>query len=91
MLSDEDFNGRVLPAPSRSRRRYNNEARLVADRLRETATDEMKKAKIEFYDNKLKVVFPIIGSVLSHGTSFEQLLNYIFGYTAAEYDSILVS
>jgi len=56
-----------------------------------TATDDMKKAKIEFYDNKISVIFAIINSVASYGLTFEQIVNFCFGITASEYDSILVA
>jgi len=63
----------------------------VADRLAATAIDDMKKAQIEFYDDKIQVVLAVIKSVVSYGLSFEQALNFIFGISAAEYDAVLVS
>ena len=88
VLSDEDFNLRTLEKPEYD---YNQEARQVATRLAATAIDDMKKAKIEFFDDKIKVIFAVLNSVVSYGTSFEQLLNFVFGITSSEYDSILVS
>ena len=70
---------------------YDHEAALVADRLAATAIDDMKKAQIEFYDDKIQVVLAVIKSVVSYGLSFEQALNFIFGISAAEYDAVLVS
>merc|ERR1712238_102345 len=46
---------------------------------------------IEFYDNKIAVTFAILGAVAAYGPSFEQLINFSFGLTASEYDSILVA
>jgi len=91
ILSDEDFESRVAKDPRHNTNKYNREAEEVAERLRATATDDMKKAKIEFYDNKIAVTFAIFGSVASYGLSFEQCLNFGFGLTSSEYDSILVA
>jgi len=88
ILSDKDFKSRSIKAPKYD---YDQEALLVIERLAETAQDDMKKAMIEFYDNKIKVIFSVLNSVVSYGLTFEQLLNFVFGITSSEYDSILVS
>ena len=88
ILSDADFESRIASNPNYN---YDEESRLVAARLKATAVDDMKKAKIEFYDDKLSVVFAVIGSVVSHAPSFEQVLNFAVGLTASEYDSILTA
>jgi hypothetical protein len=88
VLSDEDFESRILKNPNY---KYKDEAYLVADRLKATAEDDLKKATIEFYDDKFKVNFSVLSTVASYGVSFEQLLNFGFGITSSEYDSILVA
>ena len=90
VLSDEEYNARMLE-PTGVMYDYDAEARLVAKRLAVTATDDMKKAQVEFYDDKVKVVFAIAGSIASYAPSFEQLINFVMGLTAGEYDSVLVA
>merc|ERR1712238_456114 len=93
ILSDSDFTTRLAQGVTYNKphQDHNKEARRVAERLRLTATDDLKKAKIEFYDNKIAVTFAILGSVAAYGPTFEQLVNFSFGLTASEYDSILVA
>lgn len=88
VLSDADFESRVASIPDYN---YNEEAFLVAERLRATAEDDDKKAKIEFYDDKLGVIMTLLPNVASYGLSFEQLLNFVVGLSSSEYDSVLVS
>ena len=33
----------------------------------------------------------VISSVVSYGLSFEQVINFVFGITAGEYDAVLVA
>lgn len=91
ILNDMEYDNRFLPSSTNNELYYDTESYLVADRLKQTATSDMKKVMIEYYNNKLNVIFHVIGSVLSYGTSFEQLVNYAWGLTASEYDSILVA
>jgi len=93
ILSDNEFNSRLAQGVTYNKptKDHKTEARAVAERLRLTATDDMKKAKIEFYDNKIAVTFAILGSVAAYGPTFEQIVNFSFGLTASEYDSILVA
>jgi len=95
ILSDNDFTSRLAQGVEGTYdqpwKDHKEEARNVAERLRQTATDDMKKAKIEFYDNKIAVAFAILGSVAVYGPTFEQMVNFCFGLTASEYDSILVA
>mmetsp|Transcript_27224 Transcript_27224/g.55708 ORF Transcript_27224/g.55708 Transcript_27224/m.55708 type:complete len:601 (-) Transcript_27224:126-1928(-) len=87
-LTDNDFQRRVAPKPNYD---YDKESLTVSERLKATATDDLKKAKIEFFDNKIMVTFAVIATAASYGTSFEQLLNFVVGITASEYESVLVA
>mmetsp|Transcript_5313 Transcript_5313/g.5920 ORF Transcript_5313/g.5920 Transcript_5313/m.5920 type:complete len:751 (+) Transcript_5313:127-2379(+) len=95
ILSDHDFNSRLAEGVEgtydKPWKDHKEEARNVAERLRQTATDDMKKAKIEFYDNKIAVGMAILKAVAAYGPSFEQMINYAFGMSASEYDSLLVA
>ena len=53
--------------------------------------DDKKKMLIEFFDDKVEVVFKTIEAVVAKGASFEQTLNYEVGVTAGEYDSVLLA
>lgn len=88
LLTDEDYLGRSVPDPEYD---YDTEARLVTDRLRATAGNDMTKVTIEFFNDKIQVAFAVIASVASHGASFEQILNYVVGLTASEYDATLLA
>jgi len=93
ILSEYDFTSRLAQGVTYNKphKDHKVEARKVAERLRLTATDDFRKAKIEFYDNKIAVTFAILGSVAAYGPTFEQIVNFSFGLTASEYDSILVA
>jgi len=91
VLSVEQFENRTAKGIDYHFHMYNKESEKVVKRLKETATDDMKKAKIEFFDNKISVVFAILKSVASYGLTFEQIVNFCFGLTSSEYDSILVA
>ena len=88
LLSTEEYEGkdRELDDPKYD---YDDEADRVIERLR-TLTDS-EKAMIEFFDDKLDVAFVVIGAVARLGASFEQILNYVVGLTASEYDSLLLA
>lgn len=88
VLSDLDFELRVATKPNYS---YNSEILSVVDRLNSTAGDDTKKVMIEFFDNKIAVTFAVISAVACHGASFEQILNFIVGITASEYDATLLA
>jgi hypothetical protein len=68
---------------------YNLEARLVMQRMSELSPKD--KMLIEFFDNKLKVGLTIAEAVVMAGTTFEQTLNFLVGYTAIEYDAVLLA
>lgn len=89
VLSDEDFESRMVMAPEDYD--FDAAAREVAKRLQATANDDMLKAQIEYYDDKIAVIFAMIGAVASYGATFEQLCNFAIGIIYGEYDSILVA
>jgi len=89
VLSDEDFESRMAIAPADYD--FNEAARQVAKRLQATANDEMLKAQIEYYNDKIGVIFAMIGAVASYGATFEQLCNFAIGVIYGEYDAILVA
>ena len=88
LLTTEEYEGkdRELDDPKYD---YDDEAEKVIERLR-TLTDS-DKSLIEFFDDKLDVAFVVIGAVARIGASFEQILNYVVGLTASEYDSLLLA
>lgn len=89
IISRVNLDSRFAPKPTYN---YDEEALLVAERLRKTALNENnEKELIEFFDDKIKVTFKVIEAVASHGTTFEQILNFVVGLTASEYDAILVA
>ena len=88
LLSDEDFLSRSVPDPDYD---YKAESQLVLERLRATAGSDFTKVTIEFFNNKIQVAFTVVASVAAHGASFEQILNYVVGLTASEYDAILLA
>jgi len=91
VLSDYDFEMRGETFGDTTNFNWDKEAREVASRLAATATDDLLKAKIEFYDDKIAVIFKIIAAVASYGASFEQLCNFSIGLISGEYDSVLVA
>jgi len=86
LLSREEMNAREVEKPQYD---YDQEALLVTDRMA-NLTDE-KKMLIEFFDDKIAVAFAIIGAVVIKGVSFEHVLNFVVGFTAAEYDAVLLA
>lgn len=92
ILSTTDFQGRLAPTPNYiNEKKYNAEALALVQRLSVTATNDTKKMTIEFFDDKFKVVFAVIRSVVMLGLTFEQVLNFVLGLTASDYDAILVA
>mmetsp|Transcript_3099 Transcript_3099/g.6823 ORF Transcript_3099/g.6823 Transcript_3099/m.6823 type:complete len:548 (+) Transcript_3099:302-1945(+) len=73
---------------------YRSEALQVVDRLRETASDAVKKEKIAVYDDKLLVRGMIEKEMrlqFKSVYSFEDELLFIHGIDAGEYDGLLVT
>lgn len=61
-------------------------------RLKATALNlNNEKSLIEFFDDKIKVAFKVVEAVASHGATFEQILNFVVGLTASEYDAVLTA
>jgi len=86
VLSREEMKSRGLPKPNFS---YNNESRKVMNRLADL--NDEKKMLIEFFDNKIKVAVTLIGTVVFTGASFEQVLNYVVGLGAGDFDALLLA
>jgi hypothetical protein len=86
LLTEEERDMRVSPKPNYD---YDAESIKVMNRLA-SLTDEKKKL-IEFFDDKIDVAFAVIGNVAAQGASFEQILNYVVGLTASEYDSTILA
>lgn len=86
VLTREDFESRSVQDPCYD---YDEEAMKVMDRLAQL--DDRKKMLIEFFDNKIEVGFAVIGAVAAQGAPFETILNFSLGYTAAEYDAVLLA
>lgn len=53
-------------------------------------TDE-KKMLIEFYDDKVAVVFALTQAVAAKGVPFEYILNLFLGMTSSSYDSVILA
>ena len=85
-MTREEIEARVAPNPNYQ---YPAEAKKVLQRMRKL--NDEKKMLIEFFDDKIDLIMTLINNVIQQGVSFEQLMNYIVGVTAAEYDSILLS
>mmetsp|Transcript_26657 Transcript_26657/g.37568 ORF Transcript_26657/g.37568 Transcript_26657/m.37568 type:complete len:541 (+) Transcript_26657:113-1735(+) len=86
ILDRDDFKSRKAPPPNYN---YDKESSKVFERL--AALDDTKKMLIEFFDDKIKVAFLVIEAVAKQGASYEEILNFVVGYTAGEYDSILLA
>lgn len=86
LLSDEEFYARSLQDPEYD---YDLESHLVIQRL--SNLTDLDKMEIEFFDDKLSVAFGIVEAVVMKGATFEQVLNFVVGITAVEYESILLS
>ncbi|CAB9524151.1 expressed unknown protein [Seminavis robusta] len=73
---------------------YREEALEVVERLKETASDPIKKQKIAFFDNKLLVINLVEGYVkrkFNENYSFEDEILYIEGMSAGEYEATLMA
>jgi len=87
ILSRDDFDSRTTNNPNFD---YKYESQLVIERM--STLQDYDKMEIEFFDNKIDLAFAIVGSVAQNGgASFEQILNFVVGLTASEYDSILLA
>ncbi len=86
VLTRDQFESRSLEDPNYD---YEVESNLVIERM--SQLNDREKMLIEFFDDKLRVAFTIIPAVAMQGTSFEQLLNFIVGLTAVEYDAVLLA
>ena len=52
---------------------------------------EKPDTEFTFMDDKFSVTFAVIGAVAMKGASFEQILNFVTGLTAVEYESIMLA
>ena len=86
LLSRQDFESRTVKFPFYN---YKLESRTLLERMAEL--DDAKKMEIEFFDDKLRVGFTFVGTIAQQGASFEQILNFVVGYTAVEYETILLA
>ena len=86
LLTKEQFDARELDSPDFD---YDVESRLVMERM--ASLSDTDKMLIEFMDNKFSVTFAVIGAVAMKGASFEQILNFVTGLTAVEYESIMLA
>ena len=86
LLSRQDINSRMVATPNYN---YTHEAMLVAQRM--ANLNDEKKMLIEFYDNKVAVVFALTQAVAAKGVPFEFILNFLVGTTAASYDSVILA
>ena len=86
VLSREEMDSRGLPNPMYT---YKAESRKVMERM--SSLDDEKKMKIEFFDDKVKVALTLIGTVVFTGASFEQVLNYVVGVGAGDFDAMLLA
>ena len=53
--------------------------------------NNMKKMLIEFFDDKIEVLFKMTKELVTQGAYFEQSLNYVVGFTAGEYDAMFLA
>jgi len=86
LLTKEQFDARELDSPDFD---YDVESHLVMERM--ASLNDTDKMLIEFFDNKLSVAFAVIEAVAMKGASFEQILNFVTGATAVEYESIMLA
>lgn len=85
-MTREELNAYTAPDPNYS---YKVEANKVINRM--SRLNDMKKLRIEFFDNKLNVVMLLIDKIVKSGARFEQVLNYSVGLTGAEYDAVIIA
>lgn len=86
LLTRDEINNRTVPTPMYN---YTHEALLVASRMA-NLTDE-KKMLIEFYDDKVAVVFALTQAIAAKGVPFEYIVNVLVGMTASSYDSTILA
>ena len=86
LFTKEQFDARELNSPSFD---YDVESRLVMERM--ASLSDTDKMLIEFMDDKFSVTFAVIGAVAMKGASFEQILNFVTGLNAVEYESIMLA
>uniref|UniRef100_A0A7S1FQU0 Vanadium-dependent haloperoxidase NapH1-like second helical-bundle domain-containing protein n=1 Tax=Corethron hystrix TaxID=216773 RepID=A0A7S1FQU0_9STRA len=86
VLSREEMNSRKLPKPDFS---YAKESRKVMERM--SKLDDEKKMLIEFFDDKIKMFLSLVSTVIFAGASFEQVLNYVVGVGAGDFDALLLA
>jgi hypothetical protein len=86
ILTREELDARSLDDPQYN---YDEEARLVIQRMSELSPKD--KMLIEYFDDKLKVALSIAQTLVTAGTTFEQTLNFLVGFTSSEYDSVLLT
>jgi hypothetical protein len=86
LLSRDEINDRTVSDPMYN---YTHETLVVASRMA-NLTDE-KKMLIEFYDDKVAVVFALTQAVAGKGVAFEYILNLLVGMTSSSYDSIILA
>ena len=62
------------------------------DHAADADIDDRKKMQVEWFDDKLNLILTMFGTLVGSGAfqSFESAVAFLVGYTAAEYDALLV-